>query len=190
MKLPPAYAGFAELFAQLEPPMVQTLGGLLTAFASKLDLPQLSDAQPQGEFVGFDGIENSGDMARLLESEWLLRELDPDDFVRRVAEREVLYRRKAFEDAGKRNTLAVVLDCGPWMLGRNRLCALAALFHLAIVAQRSGADLHWTVPGRRQPNWHAGLNRETISQFLGQIVQGAVGPAHLDRLRTFRQTGD
>jgi len=170
-RLPQAYTGFADLFALFAPPMVQTLGGMLAAFASRLEMPMLWEAQPQGEFVGFDGIAQTGDLAHLLESDWLLRELDPDDFVRRVSEREVLYRQRAFEDTGKRNALAVVLDCGPWMLGRNRLCGLAALFHLAAVAERSGAELKWIVPGQPKDGWITGLSRDTITRYLGQIVQ-------------------
>lgn len=179
--LPPAYAGFADLFSQFEPPMMRTLFGLLSAYASRLDLPALFDDQPQGQFTGFDGISNAGDLAHLLESDWLVREIDPDDFVRRVAEREVLYRKRAFEDAGTRNTLAVVLECGPWMLGRNRLCGLAALFHLAAVAQRNGAVLKWMVPGKDHPRWQEGLSRDTITSFLGQIVQVEPDQAGLDR---------
>ena len=179
--LPRAYAQFAELFAQFEAPMVETLGGLLASFASRLDLPHSYEAQPQGEFTGFDGISNLGELAHLLESDWLQRELDADDFVRRIAEREVFYRQPAYEDSGKTNTLAVVLDCGPWMLGRNRLCALAALFHLAAVAERRNATLRWLVPHGRQPHWASGLSRQTIGQFLGQIVQVEASGAQLDQ---------
>ena len=179
--LPRAYAQFAGLFAKFNAPMVETLGGLLASFASRLDLPQSFEAQPQGEFTGFDGISNLGELAHLLESDWLQRELDPDDFVRRIAEREVFYRQPAYEDSGKTNTLAVVLDCGPRMLGRNRLCALAALFHLAAVAERRNAQLRWLVPHGRQPQWACGLSRHTIGQFLGQIVQVAATDAQLER---------
>ena len=72
----------------------------------------MHDNQPVGDFVGYDGLENHGGLSNLLETEWLLRELDPDDFVRRLAEGEVLFRKRNFQDAGKRNTLAAILDCG------------------------------------------------------------------------------
>lgn len=181
-KLPRAYLNFSELFSQFDAPMTHVLGGILSSFASRLNVPFLSERQPQGDFVGFDGISNTGELAHLLESDWLTQELDPNDFVRRVAEREVLYRRQAFEDSGSRNTLAVVLDCGPWMLGRNRLCALAALFYLAVVAERSGSDLKWAVPGQKDTTWSEGLTRENVTRFLGQIVQGEPDQQQYDRL--------
>ncbi len=168
--LPRLYARFLPLFAKMDLHLRNTLEGLLMSFAT-LPLPASADErQNNGEFVGFDGIENRGRLSNLLESEWLLRELDPDDFVRRVAEGEVMFRHLDFRGTGSRETLCVMLDCGPWMLGSNRIVALAALFYLALRADRIGARLLWTVPGIAK-GWSEDLTRENIRIFLGRVVQ-------------------
>ncbi|PJI85297.1 hypothetical protein BC777_3298 [Yoonia maricola] len=170
-RMPKAYDAFGPLFAQMDAPLVRVIGGVLRALPARLETAGIFDNQPVGDFVGYDGLENQGALSQLLETEWLLRELDPDDFVRRIAEGEVLFRKRNFQDAGKRNTLAVILDSGPWMLGRNRLVGLAALFHLAVRAERMKADLVWIVPGSQDRGWREGLSRKTIQRYLSQIVQ-------------------
>lgn len=177
--LPRLYARFLPLFAKMDLPLRTALEGMLTAFA-KVPPPYTRDQkQPEGEFIGFDGIENRGRLANLLESEWLLRELDPDDFVRRVSEGEVMFRRRDFKGTGTKDVLTVVLDCGPWMLGRNRIVALAALFYLALRADRMGARLLWTVPGKSK-GWSEDLTPDTIRTFLGRVVQGPLPAQALD----------
>lgn len=180
--LPRVYAPYAALFAQFDAPMMSVLGGVLRALAPSLTQVGTFENQNDGEFTGYDGLENRGSLANLLESEWLLRELDADDFVRRIAEAEVLFRRRNFANAGKQSTLAVILDCGPWMLGRNRLIALAALFYLAIRAEQTNAQLHWIVPGTADNTWQKTLDRESIQTFLGRVVQTELTPKRVDFL--------
>lgn len=182
-RLPRAYSSFAALFGRMDTPMMAVIGGILGALSDRLDMIGAFQNQSEGDFVGYDGLENRGKLANLLETEWLLRELDADDFVRRIAEGEVLFRRREFQNSGKRNTLAVILDCGPWMLGRNRLVGLAALFYLALRAERTGAEISWIVPGstaETKPNWVSGLSRETINRYLGQIVQTRLNATDID----------
>lgn len=182
-RLPRAYAPFAALFGQMDAPMMSVLGGILSALSDRLEMVGTFQNQPDGDFVGYDGLENRGKLANLLETEWLLRELDADDFVRRVAEGEVLFRRRDFQNTGKQNTLAVILDCGPWMLGRNRLIGLAALFYLALRAERTGAELCWIVPDGAtgsERRWNNGLNRESVHRYLGQIVQSKLTATDID----------
>jgi hypothetical protein len=181
-KIPKAYDAYAKLFAQMDAPLLRIIGGVLRALPSRIDTGGDFQNQPLGDFVGYDGLENQGALSNLLETEWLLRELDANDFVRRVAEGEVLFRKRNFQDAGKRNTLAVILDCGPWMLGRNRLLGLAALFHLAIRAERMKADLIWIVPGSPDRGWRAGLTRKTVQRYLSQIVQAPLGHEQLSEV--------
>ncbi|MHA3916402.1 hypothetical protein [Halovulum sp. GXIMD14793] len=177
--LPRLYARFLPLFAQMDLPLRSALEGMLTAFATVPPPYAVDERQPEGEFVGFDGIENRGRLSNLLESEWLLRELDPDDFARRVAESEVMFRRVEFKGTGTKDVLAVVLDSGPWMLGRNRIVALAALFYLAVRADRLGAMLIWTVPAQAK-GWSEDLTPANIRTFLGRVLQGALPPDALE----------
>ncbi len=177
--LPPLYARFRPLFAAMDLPLRRALEGMLASFA-KLPPPLHADErQITGEFVGFDGIENRGKLSNLLESEWLLRDLDPDEFVRRAAESELMFRRRDFKGTGVKNVLCVLLDCGPWMLGKNRIIALAALFYLAIRAERAGACLVWTVPGVAK-GWSEDLTTENIRIFLGRIVQAPLSANAID----------
>lgn len=181
-KIPKAYNAYAQLFAQMDAPLLRNIGGVLRALPSRIDTAGDFQNQPLGDFVGYDGLENHGALSNLLETEWLMRELDADDFVRRIAEGEVLFRKRNFQDAGKRNTLAVILDCGPWMLGRNRLVGLAALFHLAIRAERMKSDLIWIVPGSQDRGWREGLTRKTVQRYLSQIVQAPLKQEHLSEV--------
>ncbi len=186
--LPRLYAKFRPLFAQMDLPLRSALEGMLTSFAM-LPAPTTADErQITGEFVGFDGIENRGRLSNLLESEWLLRELDPDDFVRRVTEGEVMFRRREFKGTGTKDVLGVVLDCGPWMLGSNRITALASLFYLSLRAQQIGARLLWTVPGIAK-GWSEDLTPENIRIFLGRIVQGSLGHSTIDELLDHFESG-
>lgn len=179
-RMPKAYDAFQHLFAQMDAPLLRVIGGLLRALPNTISTAGIFEDQPSGDFIGYDGLENRGSLSNLLETEWLLRELDPDDFVRRIAEGEVLFRKRNFQDAGKRNTLAAILDSGPWMLGRNRLVGLAALFYLAIKAEQMKADLVWIVPGSQDQAWCDGLSRKTVQRFLGQIVQKPFDHAKID----------
>jgi len=181
--LPPAYASFAPLFGRMTPAMAQILTGILQSLAKQMPIQGMTERHPTGDFVGYDGLENRGSLSNLLETEWLLRDIDPDDFARRVAEREVLYRRKDFADPGQRNTLAVILDCGPWILGRHRLIPLAALFYLAKRAELSGAQLLWIVPSDRgAPTWTTGLTEDSVRDYLGQVVASPLTASRLERL--------
>lgn len=180
-RLPPAYAMFRPLFEQMQPPLFDILTGFLANFPKHFHIGAPNERQPVGEFAGFDGLANRGRLADLLETEWLLRELDGDDFVRRFAENEVLFRRREFEGDGKKNILAVMLDCGPWMLGHNRLVALAALMHLGLRAEKTGAELRWLIPNTTAaPIWHTELSKRSVEVFLGQIVQNAVAEEYID----------
>jgi hypothetical protein len=178
--LPRLYARFRTLFSQMDLPLRSALEGMLTSFAA-MPLPTTTDEhQIDGDFVGFDGIENRGKLSNLLESEWLSRELDPDDFVRRISEGEVMFRRLDFKGTGTKDVLCVVLDCGPWMLGGHRIIALASLFYLALRAERIGAQLQWIVPGVSD-GWSEGLTQQNIRSFLGQMVQDRLLPAAIDQ---------
>lgn len=177
--LPHLYARFRPLFAKMDLPLRSALEGILASFATIPPPNTADERQITGEFVGFDGIENRGRLSNLLESEWLSRELDPDDFVRRVAEGEVMFRRRDFMGTGAKDVLCVVLDCGPWMLGRHRIIALAALFYLALRADRISARLMWTVPGIAK-GWSEGLTPENIRIFLGRVVQEPLPIAAMD----------
>jgi len=161
--------------------MRHALEGMLTTFA-KLPLPTVGDEQQTtGEFVGFDGIENRGNLSNVLETEWLLRELDPDDFIRRFSENEIMYRRRDFKGTGEKKIISAVLDCGPWMLGSHRIIALASLFHLTLRADRIGAQLMWTVPGVSD-SWSEGLTKDNIRFFLGHIVQDRLTTAAISEM--------
>ncbi|MBI1494375.1 hypothetical protein [Halocynthiibacter styelae] len=169
--IPKAYSRFSALFSQMDTPLLQVMGGVLRALPDATFREGDFENQPTGEFVGYDGLDTRGSLSNLTETEWLMRELAPDDFIRRVAEGEVLFRKRNFENSGKRNTCAVILDCGAWMLGHNRLAGLASLFHLAIRAERMNAELAWIVPGLPDQEWNKDLTLETVQRYLGQIVQ-------------------
>lgn len=98
-----------------------------------------------GELDGLSGLARRGSYERLLLSEWLLAEEQPDEFLRRAAAHEHLFldwgRRS--EAASRRS--AVLLDAGPDQLGTPRIAQLAALVVLASRAQAAGAAFAWGI---------------------------------------------
>jgi hypothetical protein len=109
---------------------------LVPALDAALTLPprrRSPDALPQG---GYCDVTNRGDPERLLPGQFAL---DPDEFVRRFAERELLYFKREEPHAAEKPERIVVLDQGVRTWGSVRLAlAAAALTLLKKDAKRVG----------------------------------------------------
>lgn len=103
------------------------LGGavaLVRHLISALTLPPRRDVPPQLPMGGYADIASRGDPAQLLPSQLAL---DPDEFVRRFAENELLFFRREDPHERRRDQLALVVDQGVLTWGPVRLALGAAV---------------------------------------------------------------
>lgn len=142
MKLPPALAPwraqlerFPEELALALAPLVQRLA----AAVGPLGGAYIGSEAPDG----FDGVIQRGEYQRLLMSEWLLADEEPDEFLRRAAMHEHLFLRLAQrEPRGCKRCLAL-FDAGPSQLGAPRLAHIAMLAVLERRALAAGAEFEF-----------------------------------------------
>ena len=165
--LPPAYAPFRPVLELLSKPLAMTLCGQLQQFEPFARGLELKEFAFQGEFEGLGGLTHHGEIDHILQSELLLRTEAPLEFLRRLAESEMLYHDRIFADPGARKVWRVIISAGPDILGHGRLIALAALFFLARVAAVRGAEFHWSfLPRVDGAVWFTELSVNTIKRFL------------------------
>ncbi|MEP4196227.1 MAG: hypothetical protein ABJL99_11410 [Aliishimia sp.] len=169
------------LFAEMEPPLQKVLNGFLAELSGFSDLVAQFAQPGPGQFHGYDGIENRGDVSDILASDWALYDLDQTEFLRRLAMRETMFRRKSYETETSDRAMCLIVDSGAWMLGQNRLLALGALFWLAAVAARQGLEFLWCETAD-QTQWHAGLERGQIAGYLGHVAQRELDQSMLNRM--------
>jgi len=120
-------------------PRLVGAAAVVPAVDAALTLPprrRSPDAVPQG---GYCDVTTRGDPDRLLPSQFAL---DPDEFVRRFAERELLYFQREEPQAAEKPDRVVVLDQGVRTWGAVRLAlAAAAVVLLRKDAKRLGRVL-------------------------------------------------
>lgn len=165
--LPEAYVPFQGVFESLSGAMATVLGGLLTQFEPLL--ASFDDRGPgeQGEFDGFAGLARRGDIDRLLHSELLLRTEAPVEFLRRLAENELLFHDRVMVDKRHRQVVRAMISIGPGILGHGRIVALAALFVLARMAGERGRDFHWCfLPRAEGVVWFDRISVNSIKRLL------------------------
>jgi hypothetical protein len=108
---------------------------LVRHFVSALALPPRRHRPPQLPVGGYADVTTRGDPARLLPSQFAL---DPDEFVRRFAEHELLYFRREDPHERRKEHLALVVDQGVLTWGPVRLALGAAVLAFGRLAARRG----------------------------------------------------
>ncbi|MDQ0465008.1 hypothetical protein QO010_002792 [Caulobacter ginsengisoli] len=166
-KLPAAYAPFLPVLEQLSEPMLRILQGQLAQFERMARILEAPDLAEHGDFEGYGGLSQRGDLGQIVQSELLLRTEEPLEFLRRLAESETLYHEKRYADPGVRPAYRVMISIGPGSLGHGRMVALAALFFLARIAHGRKAQLHWCfLPRPEGVVWFDALTPETVRRLL------------------------
>ena len=166
-KLPAAYAPFLPVLEQLSEPMLRILQGQLAQFERMARILEAPDLADHGDFEGYGGLTQRGDLSQIIQSELLLRTEEPLEFLRRLAESETLYHEKRYADPGARPAYRVMISIGPGSLGHGRMVALAALFFLARIAHGRKAQLHWCfLPRPEGVVWFDALTPETVRRLL------------------------
>jgi hypothetical protein len=136
------------LWLNLFPPdLAPAVGALLLRLhplVGKLSTATLTHgAEPEG--IG--NIVRRGNYERLLMTEWVYADAEPDEFLRRAGSGELLFTGP--EPAVHQRSLRSValFDAGPTQLGEPRLAHLALFILLARRAQQAGAQFNWGI-------WH------------------------------------
>ncbi len=143
MQLPAALQPWAQELAHLPLELAVALGPMVRRLASAIGPLRTGMLAAADEVDGLSGLGRSGPLERLLLSDWLLAEEVPDEFLRRAAERELLFLQldRRQPRAGRRTT--ALFDCGPAQLGAPGIAHLALLVGLARRARAAGAELGW-----------------------------------------------
>jgi hypothetical protein len=124
-------------------PLIEQLGAALSLPPRKLIDPGL----PLG---GYSDVTTHGKVDQLLLSQFALDEVE---FLRRLAERELLYYRREQPRAEVREELLVILDQGVRTWGSSRLVLLAACFALARLAERRKLIFRIATTSRPSAPW-------------------------------------
>jgi hypothetical protein len=129
---PPTMAEFLDA-AIKERPRLGDAVPLVRHFVSALSLPPRKHMPPKLPIGGYADVTNRGDPSRLLPSQLAL---DPDDFVRRFAENELLFFRREDPHERRQEHLALVVDQGVLTWGPVRLALGAAVLAFARLSAR------------------------------------------------------
>ncbi|MEU6238230.1 hypothetical protein [Kitasatospora sp. NPDC047058] len=145
-RLPAALAPWAAALSALTPELAVALGPLLRRLDTLVGERE-PVADELGDPDGLGGLARSGRPDRLLPSEWLLADAYPDEFLRRLADGELLHFAPEFRTPATRGRIAALVDTGPTQAGAGRLVQLAALLVLHRRAAARGTSLVVAVLG-------------------------------------------
>jgi hypothetical protein len=194
VELPRALASWAPSLAMFPREIALSLGPALQRLSFAVGPLRVRRAGDQGDPDGFDGLTHRGSYERLLNTEWLLAEEAPDEFLRRAAGGEHTFLRLARPEPAATRTSVAVFDAGPGQLGAPRIAQIAALIVLARRAEAAGARFAWGIlqepegtllPGATQ----AGLLRLLQSRTAHEATEAQVAAWHA-RMEGWREWDD
>ena len=129
-------------------PRLVGAASLIPALDAGLTIPprkRSPDAVPQG---GYSDVTTRGDPDRLLPSQFAL---DPDEFVRRFAEHELLYFQREEPHEAQKPERVLVFDQGVRTWGRVRLALAGAVLSLLKFDARKIGDVRLHATSQREP---------------------------------------
>ncbi|MDC8757856.1 hypothetical protein [Janthinobacterium fluminis] len=138
------WAAWLSLFPPDLAPAVAQLLLRLHPLVGKLSTATLErGAEP----AGIGNIVRRGNYERLLMTEWVYADAEPDEFIRRAGSGELLFNgpEPALHQGALRSI--ALFDAGPAQLGEPRLAHLALFILLARRAEQAGAQFSWGI-------WH------------------------------------
>lgn len=178
LSLPGALEGWRVWLSLLPPDLTEPLSALLLRLhplVGRLNSAKASrDDTPQG--VG--SIVRRGQFERMLQSEWAMFDNEPHEFLRRVANQELLFVGPEPEARRSAQRCVVLFDSGPEQIGEPRIVHLALFILLARRAQEAGAMFQWGI--LQEP---ATLQQDDGLQGLKHLIKARtatpVGEAHI-----------
>ena len=129
---PPAYQGTLDDLVRKRPRLAGALP-LVGTMVSALTLPPRRRSPPELPIGGYADVTTRGDPAQLLPSQFAL---DPDEFVRRFAEKELLFFRREEPHRRTREQLVLLVDQGVRTWGPVRLALSAAVLAFRRLADK------------------------------------------------------
>ncbi len=136
------WTAWLQLFAPDLAPAVGALLLRLHPLVGKLSTATLARGD---EPAGIGNIVRRGHYERLLMTEWVYADAEPDEFLRRAGSGELLFNGP--EPAVHQRSLRSValFDAGPAQLGEPRLAHLALFILLARRAEQAGTQFAWGI---------------------------------------------
>lgn len=164
--LPAALAPWAPWLTLFPPDLVPAVGALLLRLHPLVGKLSTATLERGAEPAGIGNIVRRGHYERLLMTQWVYADAEPDEFLRRAASGELLFNGP--EPAVHQRSLhsVALFDAGPSQLGEPRLAHLALFILLARRAQQAGAQFSWGIWQRPGV-----LSEETGQEGLRKLIQ-------------------
>ncbi|MGW6915340.1 hypothetical protein ACWGB8_16215 [Kitasatospora sp. NPDC054939] len=163
--LPTALAPWSAALTALTPELATALGPLLRRLDA-LVAEHEPAARTAGIPDGYGSLARTGRPDQLLPSEWLLADEFPDEFLRRLVDRELLHLAPEFTTPVPTGRIVVLADTGPGQAGAARLVHLAALLVLHRRAAARGTELRVGILGDLVGTWLPGDLAELLPDWL------------------------
>ena len=164
--LPTALEPWAPWLTLFPPDLAPAVGALLLRLHPLVGKLSTATLERGADPAGIGNIVRRGQYERLLMTQWVYADAEPDEFLRRAASGELLFSGP--EPAVHQRSLhsVVLFDAGPSQLGEPRLAHLALFILLARRAQQAGARFSWGIwqlPGI--------LSEDTEKEGLRKLIQ-------------------
>ncbi len=154
----------ADVIAQLEEhPRLKGARALSARLAGALCLPPRRLTPADLPVGGYSDVATRGLPEQILPAQFAL---DPDEFLRRFAERELLYYQREERRAPTARDVTLVLDQGVRTWGDVRLVLASAAIALACQAERRGQAPSFTATSRAEPPLDANADPVALAELL------------------------
>lgn len=164
--LPATLEPWAPWLTLFPPDLAPAVGALLLRLHPLVGKLSTATLEQGAEPAGIGNIVRRGQYERLLMTEWLYADAEPDEFLRRAGSGELLFTGP--EPAVHQRSLhsVALFDAGPSQLGQPRLAHLALFILLARRAQQAGAQFRWGI-------WHRPgvLHEDTGQDGLRRLLK-------------------
>jgi len=188
LQLPDSLAPWRRELSMFSPELAIELGGLVRRLASAIG-PPIAARHRGDDPDGYDGIAHSGPYDRMLQSEWLLADEMPDEFLRRAIMREQLFFRIARRSPLDELFSVALFDAGPTQIGAPRIVHLALLVVLSQRCAERGGTFRWAV--LQEPRRvHDQLDVHAVRSLLASRSAREVDEATLDEWNDLLPHGD
>ena len=154
-----------EQLAEVESrPRLRVAAGLVARLAGALALPPRRLAQAELPLGGYSVVANRGQPEQILPGQFAL---DMDEFLRRFAERELLYFHREEPHAPTAREMVLLVDQGVRTWGDVRVVLAAAALALGRLADRRGLLLRIATTGNEgEAVEAAGMGSEALGSLL------------------------
>jgi hypothetical protein len=151
MQLPQPLEPWRAWLVLFPPEMVEPIGELLLRLHPLVGRLNSAALRADDMPAGVGDIVRRGLYERLLMTEWMYADAEPDEFLRRAGSGELLFTGPEPEACRRARRCVTLFDAGPAQLGEPRLAHMALFILLARRAEEAGAEFLWGIlqqPGK------------------------------------------